>query len=162
MKPFVQIATRPEDDVALTERAAVLAFTGLAEEDLLWTRLDRDPFPDLRAEDISGIILCGSPFTVSDPAGSKSAAQIRAEAEIFRVLDTVIEKDVPFLGACYGIGTLGTHQGAVIDLVGAVGERCRSDVEISGSFSEPLGSRAGVAGPLGQPVSTRGERGRSA
>ena len=24
MKPFVQIATRPEDDVALTERAAVL------------------------------------------------------------------------------------------------------------------------------------------
>ncbi|ATG50703.1 glutamine amidotransferase [Brachybacterium vulturis] len=117
MKPFVQIATRPEDDVALTERAAVLAFTGLAEDELLWARLDRDPFPDLGAEDISGIILCGSPFTVSDAARTKSAAQIKAEKEIFRILDQVIAQDIPFLGACYGIGTLGTHQGALIDKV---------------------------------------------
>ena len=115
MKPFVQIATRPEDDVAATERAAVLDFTGLAEDQLLWARLDRDPFPALRAEDISGIILCGSPFTVSDPVESKSEAQVRAEAEIFRVLDQVIADDIPFLGACYGIGTLGSHQGALID-----------------------------------------------
>ena len=115
MKPFVQIATRPEDDVALTERAAVLDFTGLEEHQLLWARLDRDPFPDLGGEDISGIILCGSPFTVSDPAPSKSEAQVRAEAEISRVLDRVIAEDIPFLGACYGIGTLGTHQGALID-----------------------------------------------
>ena len=115
MKPFVQIATRPEDDVALTERTAVLEFTGLAEDELIWARLDRDPFPDLRPEDISGIILCGSPFTVSDPAEEKSDAQVRAVREIFRVLDEVIAHDVPFLGACYGIGTLGTHQGALID-----------------------------------------------
>ena len=115
VKPFVQIATRPEDDVALTERAAVLDFTGLAEDQLIFARLDRDPFPDLRAEDISGIILCGSPFTVSDPVESKSAEQLRAEKEIFRVLDQVIAEDIPFLGACYGIGTLGTHQGALID-----------------------------------------------
>ncbi|WP_270408614.1 glutamine amidotransferase [Brachybacterium paraconglomeratum] len=115
MKPFVQIATRPEDDVAATERAAVLDFTGLQEQDLLWARLDRDPFPDLAMDDISGIILCGSPFTVSDPVGSKGEAQLRAEAEIDRVLDQVIAHDVPFLGACYGIGTLGTHQGALID-----------------------------------------------
>src|SRR5699024_4604167 len=67
VKPFVQIATRPEDDVAATEREAVLDFTGLAEDELLWARLDRDPFPDVGAADISGIILCGSPFTVSDP-----------------------------------------------------------------------------------------------
>jgi len=115
VKPFVQIATRPEDDVALTERTAVLDFTGLSEDELLWARLDRDPFPALDAEDISGIILCGSPFTVSDPVETKSPEQIRAEAEIFRVLDQVIAHDIPFLGACYGIGTLGTHQGALID-----------------------------------------------
>ena len=115
MKPFVQIATRPEDDVAATEREAVLDFTGLTEEQLIWARLDRGPFPDIAAADISGIILCGSPFTVSDPAETKTAAQVRAEAEIFRVLDQVIAHDIPFLGACYGIGTLGTHQGALID-----------------------------------------------
>src|SRR5699024_11969520 len=67
VKPFVQIATRPEDDVAATEREAVLDFTGLAEDELIWARLDRDPFPDVGATDISGIILCGSPFTASDP-----------------------------------------------------------------------------------------------
>lgn len=115
VKPFVQIATRPEDPVAATERESVLGFTGLAPEDLLWVRLDRDPFPDLHAQDISGIILCGSPFTVSDPPSSKSPEQVRAEAEISRVLDRVIAEDIPFLGACYGIGTLGTHIGATID-----------------------------------------------
>lgn len=124
MKPFVQIATRPEDDVALTERAAVLDFTGLDEDQLIFARLDRDPFPALSAEDISGIILCGSPFTVSDPAEGKSPEQIRAEREIFRVLDQVIAEDIPFLGACYGIGTLGTHQSARIDR----------------TFGEPLGA----------------------
>ncbi|MGP9536486.1 glutamine amidotransferase [Brachybacterium sp. AOP43-C2-M15] len=115
MNQFVQIATRPEDDVALTEREAVLDFTGLGEDELIWARLDRDPFPDLPLEEIAGIILCGSPFTVSDPAEGKSAGQLRAEAEIDRVLDRVIAHDIPFLGACYGIGTLGTHQGARID-----------------------------------------------
>ena len=117
MKPFVQIATRPEDDVAATERAAVLDFTGLAEDQLIWARLDRGPFPALRAQDISGIILCGSPFTVSDSVETKPAEQIRAEQEIFRVLDQVVAHDIPFLGACYGIGTLGTHQGALVDKV---------------------------------------------
>ncbi|GAA1313104.1 glutamine amidotransferase [Brachybacterium tyrofermentans] len=115
MKPFVQIATRPEDDVALTERAAVLDFTGLREDDLIWARLDREPFPEFSADDISGIILCGSPFTVSEPEDAKSDAEKLAEREIFRVLDQVVAEDIPFLGACYGIGTLGTHQGAVID-----------------------------------------------
>ena len=115
MKPFVLISTRPEDDVARTEREAILGFTGLREQDLLWARLDRDPFPDLDGEDLSGIILGGSPFTVSEPEASKSPAERTAEAEIFRVLDQVIAQDIPFLGACYGIGTLGTHQGARID-----------------------------------------------
>ena len=31
------------------------------------------------------------------------------------LLDVVIAEDFPFLGACYGIGTLGTHQGGVVD-----------------------------------------------
>ena len=138
MKPFVQIATRPEDDVAATERAAVLDFTGLAEDELIWARLDREPFPDLGAEDISGIILCGSPFTVSDAVETKAAEQLRAEQEIFRVLDQVVEHDIPFLGACYGIGTLGTHQGAQVDK----------------TYGEPLGAievtltEAGTQDPL--------------
>jgi GMP synthase (glutamine-hydrolysing) len=37
------------------------------------------------------------------------------EAELSALLDTVVARDVPFLGACYGIGVLGTHEGAVVD-----------------------------------------------
>src|SRR5262249_50793600 len=31
------------------------------------------------------------------------------------LLDQVVSADFPFLGACYGIGALGRHQGAVVD-----------------------------------------------
>ena len=41
MKPFVLISTRPEDDVAARELESVRRFTGLAEEDLRWVRLER-------------------------------------------------------------------------------------------------------------------------
>jgi GMP synthase (glutamine-hydrolysing) len=37
------------------------------------------------------------------------------EAELAALLDDVVAKDFPMLGACYGIGTIGTHQGADID-----------------------------------------------
>ena len=41
--------------------------------------------------------------------------QKRVEADLAGLLGRVIDADHPFLGACYGIGTLGTHQGAVVD-----------------------------------------------
>lgn len=63
----------------------------------------------------SGVILCGSPFNSSDPEESKSALQRRVEAELRRMLDEVVRRDYPFFGACYGVGTLGLHQGAVVD-----------------------------------------------
>lgn len=41
--------------------------------------------------------------------------QVRVEREFARLLDDVVARDFPFLGACYGIGTLGAHLGALID-----------------------------------------------
>jgi len=41
--------------------------------------------------------------------------QRRVEAELRGLLERVITADFPFLGACYGIGTVGSHQGAVVD-----------------------------------------------
>jgi GMP synthase (glutamine-hydrolysing) len=37
------------------------------------------------------------------------------ERELSGLLDQLVARDFPFLGACYGVGTLGAHQGAVID-----------------------------------------------
>ncbi len=45
----------------------------------------------------------------------KSSVQRRVEAEFQTLLDDVVARDFPFLGACYGIGTLGAHEGATID-----------------------------------------------
>src|SRR5687768_13671971 len=63
----------------------------------------------------SGILLGGGPFNSSDEADLKSPVQRRVEKDLARLLDAVVAQDFPFLGACYGIGALGTHQGGVVD-----------------------------------------------
>ena len=39
--------------------------------------------------------------------------QHRVERELSALLDEVVARDFPFFGACYGVGTLGVHQGGV-------------------------------------------------
>ena len=41
--------------------------------------------------------------------------QRRVEADLRGLFDKVVRADFPFLGACYAIGTLGNHQGAIVD-----------------------------------------------
>jgi GMP synthase (glutamine-hydrolysing) len=57
----------------------------------------------------------GSPFNAGDPEATKSAVQRRVEAELQTLLDAVVARDFPFLGACYGIGLLTAHGGGVVD-----------------------------------------------
>ena len=115
MKPFLLLGTRADDAVADNEYAAFLGFTGLDEKDLRRHRLEATPLGVLDLDDWSGIFMGGGPFNSSDPADQKSATQLRVEAELDRLLDDVVAQDFPLLGACYGIGTLGTHEGAVVD-----------------------------------------------
>ncbi|HWI31552.1 MAG TPA: glutamine amidotransferase [Microbacterium sp.] len=115
MKPFVLLATRAEDGPADEEYAAFLRYSGLGERDLVRVRLEAGPMPHLDLDDLSGIIVGGGPFNASDPADRKSAVQHRVEGEFATLLDDVVARDFPFLGACYGVGTLGVHQRATID-----------------------------------------------
>jgi GMP synthase (glutamine-hydrolysing) len=115
MKPFLLVTSRGEDDVAAEEHAAYCRLTGLLPEDLVWRRIDRDPLGTIDFERFSGIILAGSPFTVSEPVHRKSEVELRVERELAELLDDVIARDFPFLGVCYGIGTIGAHQGARVD-----------------------------------------------
>lgn len=138
MKPFVLLATRAEDVPADEEYALFLRYTGLDERELIRVRLEAGPMPHLDLDELSGIFVGGGPFNASDPDEKKSAVQHRVEAEFRTLLDEVVARDFPFLGACYGVGTLGAHQGAVID----------------GTYSEPISvvpvslTEAGVADPL--------------
>lgn len=115
VKPFVLLATRAEDVPADEEYALFLRYTGLDERDLVRVRLEAGPMPQLDLDALSGIFVGGGPFNASDPPEGKSSAQRRVEAEFASLLDEVVARDFPFLGACYGVGTLGAHQGAVID-----------------------------------------------
>jgi len=138
VKPFVLLATRAEDVPADEEYALFLRDTGLDERDLVRVRLEAEPMPRLDLDRLSGIFVGGGPFNASDPPEEKSGVQRRVEAEFAALLDRVVERDFPFLGACYGVGTLGAHQGAVIDR----------------TYAEPISvvpvtlTEAGVADPL--------------
>lgn len=115
MKPFLLLATRAEDLAADGEYEAFRRYGGLAPEQLHRVRLERDPLPSVDLDDYSGVLVGGGPFNSSDPAELKGPAQRRVEAELSVLLDEIVARDFPFLGACYGVGTLGAHQGAVID-----------------------------------------------
>ena len=135
MKPFLLLATRADDVVA---DAAFLAFSGLEESTLRRVRLEQVPLGRVDLAQWSGILLGGGPFNSSDHPDKKSPLQHRVEDDLRRLLDAVVEQDFPFLGACYGIGTLGTHQGAAVD----------------STYAEPVGAvtvcltEAGRADPL--------------
>jgi GMP synthase (glutamine-hydrolysing) len=115
MKPFLLLAIRADEAAAENEYEAFLQFSGLDEGELYRVRLEQRPLGPLDLGDYAGIMLGGGPFNCRDPESRKSAVQRRVEADVSAVLDLVVAHDFPFLGACYGVGTLGTHQGAVID-----------------------------------------------
>lgn len=115
MKPFLLISTRDDAEVAAEEHASYCRLTGLLPEDLEWRRIEQAPLGTVDFSRYSGIILAGSPFTVSEPNELKSANELRVEQELAALLDEVVARDFPFLGICYGIGTIGRHQGAVVD-----------------------------------------------
>jgi GMP synthase (glutamine-hydrolysing) len=115
VKPFVLLATRAEDVPADEEYALFLRYTGLSPDELVRVRLEAEPMPHFDLDALSGIFVGGGPFNASDPLEKKSTVQRRVEAEFASLLDEVVDRDFPFLGACYGIGTLGAHQHAVID-----------------------------------------------
>ena len=115
MRPFLLLSSRAEDEAADDEYAAFLRITGLAPEQLHRVRMEAAPLPRIDLDDYAGVFVGGSPFNSSDPAQLKSPVQHRVEAELRPLLDEIVARDFPFLGACYGIGTLGIHQGGTID-----------------------------------------------
>ncbi len=115
MRPFLFLGTRAEDGVAQQEYDAVLAGTGLHPDELVRVRLEAGPLGEVDLDAWSGIILGGGPFNMSDADELKSQVQHRVERELHDLAERVVATDTPFLGACYGIGVLGTRAGGLVD-----------------------------------------------
>jgi GMP synthase (glutamine-hydrolysing) len=113
--PFLLLATRAEDEAADNEYDAFLAYTGLDPSTLHRVRLEQRPFGPVDLDAWSGIFLGGGPVNASDDVAAKSDVQLRVEDEMRALLDEVLERDFPLLGACYGIGVIGTHRGGTVD-----------------------------------------------
>jgi GMP synthase (glutamine-hydrolysing) len=115
VRPFLLLATRAEDAAADNEYDSFLALAGLEERELRRIRLEQRALGEVDLRDWSGILLGGGPFNYTDSDHLKTPTQRRVEAELSSLLDRVVSADFPFLGACYGIGALGRHQGAMVD-----------------------------------------------
>lgn len=123
-KPVLIIQLRPEDETADSEYQAFLRYGGLDASDTVRMRIETHGIPEsLQLSDYSAIIVGGSPFDISTRTDEKSAIQHRIEADFRRLLDQVVRRDFPFLGACSGNGLLGSYLGT----------------RISRRFGEPVG-----------------------
>lgn len=113
--PFLLLSIRGEDEAADDEYRAMMRFAGLDTTGMHRIRLTHESLGQIDLADWSGIVLGGGPYNVSDAAESKSATQQRVESELLPLIDRIVEADFPFLGCCYGVGTLGSVIGATVD-----------------------------------------------
>ena len=132
--PFLLLSIRAEDEAADDEYESMMRFAGLDADGLHRIRLTHSSLGQIDLADWSGIILGGGPYNVSDAPDSKSATQQRVESELLPLLGQVVERDFPFLGCCYGVGTLGSVVGATVDR----------------SFPEPVGAVTITLTPAGR------------
>jgi GMP synthase (glutamine-hydrolysing) len=109
------LSIRGEDAAADDEYGAVMRFAGLDANTLHRIRLTHEPLGEIDLADWSGVILGGGPYNVSDPEDSKTDTQRRVESELLPLIGRIVDSDFPFLGCCYGVGTLGSVVGARID-----------------------------------------------
>jgi GMP synthase (glutamine-hydrolysing) len=113
--PFLLLSIRAEDAAADDEFRSVMRFAGLDADGLRRIRLTHESLGEIDLADWSGIILGGGPYNVSDPDDSKTATQRRVESELLPLIGQIVDGDFPFLGCCYGVGTLGSVVGATVD-----------------------------------------------
>jgi GMP synthase (glutamine-hydrolysing) len=114
-RPVLILQLRPEDATSDSEYICFLKYGGLQAEDTHRIRIETHGIPDnLDLDDYCAIIVGGSPFDISTPESKKSRIQTKIEADFKKLLEKVVSRDIPFLGACSGNGLLGNYLGTRI------------------------------------------------
>jgi GMP synthase (glutamine-hydrolysing) len=113
--PFLLLSIRGEDEAADDEYGAMMRFGGLDAAGMHRVRLTHQSLGHINLSEWSGVILGGGPYNASDAPETKSATQRRVESELLPLIGRIVDQDFPFLGCCYGVGTLGAVVGATVD-----------------------------------------------
>lgn len=114
-KPILILQLRPEDETSDNEFASILKYSGLDHQDVQRMRIENTGIPpDLDLDTYSAVIVGGSPFDISTPQENKSGIQIRIEQDFMELLDVIVTRDFPFLGACSGSALLGKYLGTPV------------------------------------------------
>jgi GMP synthase (glutamine-hydrolysing) len=112
VKPFLVLQSRPEDEPADSELAAIMGFGGLTSDDVHRVQLDREKLPSVNLKNYSAVIVGGGPYNVSDPEYLKPPEQRTFEKDVKRLLADIYTNDFPYFGNCYGLGLLADFLGA--------------------------------------------------
>ena len=106
MKKVLIIQVRAEDEAADVEYRAFLRFGRLDESEVERVRVEQHDLTLLDPRNYSAVIVGGGPFNISDPLEKKGSVQRRIERELKKIMLIVLAEDVPYFGACYGLGLL--------------------------------------------------------
>jgi GMP synthase (glutamine-hydrolysing) len=123
MKRILVLQLRPEDETSDNEYEAFLHRGKMLPEETERIRIEKHGIPQIDFDKYAAILVGGSPFDISTPEEQKTTIQKRIEGDFTELLNEIIDRDFPFLGACSGNGLLGRHCGATI----------------SETYSEPVG-----------------------
>jgi GMP synthase (glutamine-hydrolysing) len=111
---FLLLQMRPEADAREDELAAVRRSSGLGER-LVSRRPDVEVLRADEADRFAGVVVGGSPYSVTDDEATKSAAQRLAERQLTSLAERALDRDLPVFFTCYGIGILTRVLGGVVD-----------------------------------------------
>ncbi|MFZ1736025.1 MAG: glutamine amidotransferase [Candidatus Moraniibacteriota bacterium] len=103
---FLVLQFRPEDDASDGEFEAMLRFGRIRPEEVERVRMEQGAVPSLDVKKYNGILAGGGPFSISDLEEKKGAVGKMVEGHLFPIVEEIVSSDIPFLGACYGLGAL--------------------------------------------------------
>lgn len=112
MKPFLLLQLRPENEASDEEYESIQKAGGLKPDQIHRVRMEQDGIPTVNLDDYSAVIVGGGPTCVS--SAKKTYAEKKFEKQLLGLLRNIVEKDFPYLGACYGLGILAKFLGGKV------------------------------------------------